>query len=690
MPTYTIDYFAETTAKNINTTDEYNTDNNFTSPNIDGDGMVLSLSPGTDVYFRVKATENSFVSDVQHLVVPPRPASPSYSVDYISEITVESVASTDEYSFNDDMSNPQDGTNTKIDLTPGTDIYFRTKATASSFNGNILHLIVPERPTLPIVSLSDKNSPNARFKKSSDGTGSDILQSDGLEYSTDGGTSWSLILTGEVVDATGIKHIIVRKHATQSSFVSLPTSNLDFEKPAVTVNAQSVCNGPGNTAIVQSNTDNGKVYIVLEDEPQSNVNEIEDAIGIMKAAATDVTMAHTDISILTEGLTPGIYYAYASNLLDSLSEIGSNPITIHEIPAVNLGEDIIKCESTEVTLDPGSGFSAYEWSVDDATTQTIKVTTEDDYIVTVTDENGCRNSDTVSVKYNIPYQKEKICLVTVDMLTGQNLIVWKKTPYVGIVAYNIYRETDIIGEYEPIGTVGVNDLSIFKDTVADPETRPYLYKITVIDTCGNESLLENNPYHKPIFLLYVSSEGGVNLQWKEYKIEDQSISFVTYKIYRGSDSTALQELTSVSASVDVYKDTDPNALKYRYYYRVAGVLAEPCYPSAGKKADSGPYSHSMSNLEDNRLQVTEGFEDFYAERMTIYPNPFSNSTIIEFGNPAGDEYRLYITDLTGKVVYFEDNIFTSRIEFSREGLPAGCYFVELRGTRLYRGRMVIE
>jgi len=691
-PLYTIDYIDETTTENVNTTDEYYTDNNFTSPNNDGDGTVLSLSPGTDVYFRVKATGNSFVSDVQHLVVPPRPAAPSYSVDYINEMTVESVASTDEYSITDDISNPQDGINTKIDLIPGTDIYFRTKATASSFKGNILHLIVPERPPVPIVSLADKNSPNARFKKSSDGTGSDVLESDGLEYSTDGGTSWSLILTGEVVDATGIKHIIVRKHATQSSFVSLPTSNLDFEKPAIIANAQSVCNGPGNTAIVQSNTDNGKVYIVLEGESQSDVNEIEDAIGIMKAAATDVTMAHTDISIVTEGLTPGIYYAYASNLLDSLSDIGSNPITIHEIPTVNLGEDIIKCESTEVTLDPGSGFSTYEWSVDNVTTQTIKVTAEDDYIVTVTDEHGCQNSDTASVRYNIPYQDEQICVVTIDLTTGKNVIVWEKTPDVGITAYHIYRESTI-GVYNEIGTIPVNELSIFKDTTANPESQSYLYKITAVDSCGNESLLTSSKYHRPSFLQYVSSEGGVNLEWTDYNIQnvaDIGDYLKSYAIYRGTDSIGLTEYQIVG-SINTYTDNDPDAMVRRYYYRVAALLKDPCFPTGSTKADSGSYNHSMSNIEDNRLPDTASFvNSIFIEKLGIYPNPFNRITTIRFDNTDGSKYRIYITDLTGKVVYFEDNIFTSRIEFNREELPAGYYFVELRGPRLLRGRMVIE
>jgi len=46
------------------------------------------------------------------------------------------------------------------------------------------------------------------------------------------------------------------------------------------------------------------------------------------------------------------------------------------------------------------------------------------------------------------------------------------------------------------------------------------------------------------------------------------------------------------------------------YYRISAEKPDPCYPTgAGKKADSGPYSHSMSNVEDNRLQAGESPPD---------------------------------------------------------------------------------
>ena len=79
-----------------------------------------------------------------------------------------------------------------------------------------------------------------------------------------------------------------------------------------------------------------------------------------------------------------------------------------------------------------------------------------------------------------------------------------------------------------------------------------------------------------------------------------------------------------------------------------------------------------------------------AERLSIYPNPFTHSTMIEFPNPDKEKFRMYITDLAGKVVRVEDNIYTDKLEITRENLPAGVYFVELKGDKIYRGKLVIE
>lgn len=69
------------------------------------------------------------------------------------------------------------------------------------------------------------------------------------------------------------------------------------------------------------------------------------------------------------------------------------------LPIVNAGPDLSKCPGDSVTIDAGAGFAAYLWN-NGATTQTIRVSAAAQYIVTVTNAEGCSASDTVNVTNN--------------------------------------------------------------------------------------------------------------------------------------------------------------------------------------------------------------------------------------------------------------------------------------------------
>jgi len=359
------------------------------------------------------------------------------------------------------------------------------------------------------------------------------------------------------------------------------------------------------------------------------------------------------------------------------------------LPGIDLGEDRKYCSGESVILDAGTGFDGYAWN-DGSTGQTLSVYTTDTYHVTATRNNTvCISTDTVDIIVAEPYDQEEICLITIDLQSGRNLIIWEKTPGVGILAYNLYRQTNVIGVYELIGTVPYDNLSIFKDTVADPEKRQWVYKITAVDTCNNESDIKVSSYHRPLFLQYTGTDDGVNLEWESYVVEGQEMEFITYEIYRGSDSTALNKIDEISADLRVYKDINPVALNNKSFYRVAGVKADPCFPTGAAKADSGPYSHSMSNLEDNRLQTSLN-KLFNEQNLTIFPNPFSERTTIRFPNPEGTLYTLRIMDITGKVVRIHEITGQSDFILNREDLENGYYIIELRGEKVFRGKIIIE
>jgi hypothetical protein len=146
-PFFSIDYYYETTVQNANSDIEYSTSPSYTNPSY-GTGNKIALIPGQDLYIWIKYTSNSFASMDYHLVVPPRPATPNYTIDYVNEKTDQNVSSDVEYSASETYTNVISGTGTQINLTPSQDLYFWKKVTSSSFYSEVFHLVVPQRNLL--------------------------------------------------------------------------------------------------------------------------------------------------------------------------------------------------------------------------------------------------------------------------------------------------------------------------------------------------------------------------------------------------------------------------------------------------------------------------------------------------------------------------------------------------------------
>ena len=73
-------------------------------------------------------------------------------------------------------------------------------------------------------------------------------------------------------------------------------------------------------------------------------------------------------------------------------------VTVNPLPTVSISGSLQLCLGSQNVLDAGSGFTSYLWSTGE-TTQTITISTDGIYTVTVTNGNGCRNSTSVTVNY---------------------------------------------------------------------------------------------------------------------------------------------------------------------------------------------------------------------------------------------------------------------------------------------------
>jgi hypothetical protein len=128
----------------------------------------------------------------------------------------------------------------------------------------------------------------------------------------------------------------------------------------------------------------------------------------------------------------------------------------------------------------------------------------------------------------------------------------------------------------------------------------------------------------------------------------------------------------------------------RLYFQIGIELPAECTPAADLKAGTGPYTHSLSNLDDNRKLITHISDPGSILELQAYPNPFSEMAKIEFPNPGQSEYYLTVYNLGGKKVREIAGIRNSEITLMREDLKAGFYVFELRGENTYRGKFVVR
>ncbi len=361
------------------------------------------------------------------------------------------------------------------------------------------------------------------------------------------------------------------------------------------------------------------------------------------------------------------------------------PVIINPSPVVNLGVDQSFCYGDSVVLD-GGDHNDHEWS-NGQQKRYIYAGESGDYYVRVTDDNGCIGfSDTITIDVKKPYN-EQICIVTIDTATGKNMVVWEKTPDAGTSYFNVYRENISAGNYELIGTVDFDEISVFVDTTSQPETRSYKYAITTVDSCGNES--ELSPYHKTMLLTSSLGQKGVNLYWSEYIIDGTKFGFESYIIYRGLTPGTLDSIDQLPSDNEIYPDINAPDDQI-VYYRIAGVKPGiPCNANSKLKASAGPFSQSISNMEDNRLKgsvIGEDKNDF----INVYPNPADKFVNVLLPEDIAGEKIIRIYDMQGAMVYQNVMVESSAIVDINGWMP-GMYNLQIiSDTSIAHIKIIIE
>lgn len=129
---------------------------------LDESGVLGSYIPTLEegvrtLMLRTAAGVDAFHSEACEVVLSPRPQATNVAIDYATERTREVVPANVEYSVLDDMEAAVMGGDTTVVVEPGIDLYFRIKATESSFASAIQKLAVPERPAISEVTIDFEN-----------------------------------------------------------------------------------------------------------------------------------------------------------------------------------------------------------------------------------------------------------------------------------------------------------------------------------------------------------------------------------------------------------------------------------------------------------------------------------------------------------------------------------------------------
>jgi len=358
---------------------------------------------------------------------------------------------------------------------------------------------------------------------------------------------------------------------------------------------------------------------------------------------------------------PGTYTVTVTNACGSNSY--SKIVSKSNPNAPHLGADQTFCWGGTKTLSTGStNVTSYQWSTG-ATSPTITVDTTGRYSVYVVDGNGCNGRDTINITTLIP-TPVPICYTEFDTITFKNKVKWTKLLMPeNADSIRIYKE--ITGTvWDKIGTVH-KSIDNFVDMASDPQSKSYSYKISVVDSCGNESKL--SAQHTTITLLssYDAGTSTYGFTWSAY----YGLTVTDYYIYGVTANGTIGQVGTVPSTQFMYNYVNPDLAYIKYFVAFDG-------PNCDVK--------SLNLVKSNWVQsITTGIATSEAEKIAVYPNPATDKINITIGIT---NYQVQVRNTFGQVLLTENNVKTLDIST----LSQGIYIVSISADGIQTNKMIVK
>ncbi len=380
-PSYSIDYTNELTVENVNSSVQYSTSSSFSGA-INGAGARVLLTPGQDLYFRLKSGSGAFASGSFNLDVPNRPETPAITIDYSNEVT-SSIASSMDYSQNAGLSPCTSGANQSVPLTPGTNLYIRVRATSSQFTSNKQILEIPVRPDIPSFGYD--------FAEEKTST----VVPDAYEYSDNPDMVSATTGTGVAVPVTPGSPAYFRLKATSSHFAS-GVQELNIPgRPVISSAVGDIFTDDFFTATIDFNGDATGFDAADIEATNATVVVTEPlTIAIEPLAPGEITVRVKANAILAGNFASEILTTSYEEIISSIPETSDlkGSILLYPAPVVTLlsveaGSNLIL--PVEITLmDDQGAVIRQEKMVSDKITIDMNAVPAGMYIVKAIDSNG--------------------------------------------------------------------------------------------------------------------------------------------------------------------------------------------------------------------------------------------------------------------------------------------------------------
>jgi hypothetical protein len=323
----------------------------------------------------------------------------------------------------------------------------------------------------------------------------------------------------------------------------------------------------------------------------------------------------------------------------------------------------------------------YQWS-NTTTNDTAFNLSAGTYSVNAHDANNCPISASVNVGLVTPVSQ--LCMVTVDSLSLHNILLWDKTGLSHIAYFNIYRE-DITNNYTLIAAVNYDSLSEYHDRdtlMANPNITTKRYKISAVDSCGNESAKSN--FHNTIFIAHNNG----TFTWNTYTIQNTTNPVTSYLLMRDNLSNGIwQQIGTTAGTQNILNDPNYTSFQTTASWRVETVWGISCTATMRQSnGTAGAIIKSKSNIVNNR-QI--GIKENTSGNFEIYPNPANDFLTIVLDKAGNNSVEIANT-LGETVKQISCNETQNKITIS--DLASGVYYVKVftAGKQLSVSRIVIQ